>query len=90
LSEQAPIDLADAVTVPQALREWPAQLESRVRYISLRFPDVVLRRPQDGWPMLLSRSRLAARLLPVRPYQHRNRRPPDPPAAGGEVADANE
>jgi hypothetical protein len=88
LSEQA-IDLTDAITVPQALAEWPAQLESRVRYISLKYPEVVLRRAEHGWPLLLSRSRLAERLLGVRPYTYRNRRRPEPATRGREVANEN-
>jgi hypothetical protein len=83
MSEQT-LDLADAITIPQARKEWPAQPENRVRYIALKYPEVVLRRPQSGWPMLLSRRLLAERLLGVRTYRYRERPPPRPQSAAGE------
>jgi hypothetical protein len=87
--QQTTIDLTDAVTIPQAEREWPEQVKGRIRYASLRFPEIILRRPQNGWPLLLSRKLLAERLLTLRSYRTRDRPPPDPQPAVGEAADAD-
>jgi hypothetical protein len=88
--QQNTIDLSDAVTIPQAEREWPEQVKGRIRYASLRFPEIILRRPQNGWPLLLSRRLLADRLLTLRSYRTRDRPPPRPRTAAGEVGNGTE
>jgi hypothetical protein len=91
VSEQtAIIDPDDAITIVQARAEWPAYQVARLRYVALKYPEVVLKRAQDGWPMLFSRRRLAERLPEVRTYRYRERLPPRPRSAAGEAGHENE